>query len=260
MGLPNEFMTAHLHAFVINLPAATERLARVTNRLDAARIPHTRVEGVYGPGLQFPHPSFDERRYALWHGKEPNPREVGCYLGHIAAIRAFLESDADYGLILEDDADFAPSLPALLDEAVAARGTWDLLHLSHCGRLHPSTFLTLRNLPNGARIAQHLTHVKGAGAYLVNRRWAEAAVGALLPMWLPWDYAFDREEDLPGRFRAALLLPFPVSQATPDASQITQTRKLHSLRRAFTVMPRRNFERAARFIRRLFTAWMTKKT
>ena len=246
-----------IHAFVINLPAATERLRRVTRRLDAARIPFTRVEGVYGPGLVFPHPDFDARRYALWHGKEPNPREVGCYLGHIAAIRAFLESGAEYGLMLEDDADFSPELPALLDEAIGARDTWDLLHLSYCGRIHPSTFMTLRTLPGGARIAQHLTHVKGAGAYLINRRWAEAAVKALLPMWLPWDYAFDREEDLPGRFRVALLLPFPVSQATPDVSQITRVRKFPFLRRAFTVMPRRNAERVVRFARR-YAMWLGK--
>jgi glycosyl transferase family 25 len=247
----------NLHAFVINLPSAVERLRRVTERLDAAGIPHTRVEGVYGPGLVFPHPDFAARRYTLWHGKEPNPREVGCYLGHIAAIRAFLESNAEYGLMLEDDADFAPELPALLKEAITARDTWDLLHLSHCGRIHPSTFVTLRTLSNNARIAQHLTHVKGAGAYLVNRRWAKAAVNALLPMWLPWDYAFDREEDLPGRFRVALLLPFPVSQATPDVSQITQTRKLGFWRRSFTVMPRRTFERAVRFVRRLAVAMTT---
>jgi len=244
-----------IHAFVINLPAATERLRRVTACLDAAQIPHTRVEGVYGPGLEFPHPDFDERRYALWHGKVANPREVGCYLGHIAAIRAFLESGAEYGLILEDDADFSPQLPALLNAAIDARGTWDLLHLSYCGRLHPSTFVTLRKLPGNARIVQHLTHVKGAGAYLVNRRWAEAAARALLPMWLPWDYAFDREEDLPGRFGTALLVPFPVSQATPDVSQITQTRKLNFFRRALTVIPRRNVGRVVRFFRRLFRAW-----
>jgi len=244
-----------LHAFVINLPAATERLRRVTGRLNAANIPFTRVEGVYGPDLVFPHPDFDARRYALWHGKEPNPREVGCYLGHIAALRAFLEGNAEHGLMLEDDADFSPGLPTLLDEAVATCGTWDLLHLSHCGRIHPSTFVTLRKLSNNARIVQHLTHVKGAGAYLVNRRWAAAAVKALLPMWLPWDYAFDREEDLRGRFRVALLFPFPVSQATPDASQITRVRKLPFLRRAFTVMPRRNAGRVARFLRRLMGVW-----
>ena len=250
-------MHANLHAFVINLPAATERLRRVTECLAATAIPHTRVEGVYGPDLQFPHPGFDARRYKLWHGKEPNPREVGCYLGHIRALNAFLESGADYGLILEDDAEFSSELPALLDAAIDARGVWDMLHLSYCGRLHPRTFRTLRTLPNGARIVQHLVHVKGAGAYLINRRWAEAATRALLPMWLPWDYAFDREEDLPGRFNTALFLPFPVSQATPDVSQITQTRKLNFWRRAFTVMPRRNIERMMRFVRRWFRA--TKK-
>ncbi len=248
-------MTATVHAFVINLPSATERLARVVGCLDAAQISHTRVEGVYGPGLAFPHPDFDAQRYRLWHGKEPNPREVGCYLGHIAAIRAFLASNAEYGLMLEDDAEFSPQLPALLDAAIRENETWDVLHLSYCGRVHPSTFVTLRKLSDNAKIVQHLTHVKGAGAYLINRRWAKAASDNLLPMWLPWDYAFDREEDLPGRFGAALLVPFPVSQATPDASQITQTRKLPFLRRAFTVMQRRNYERTLRFVRRLFRAW-----
>lgn len=246
-----------LHAFVINLPDAAHRRERIRATLDAAQLPHTFVEGVYGPGLDFPHADFDERRYTLWHGKERNPREVGCYLGHIKAIRAFLDSGADYGLILEDDADFAPTLPGLLKAAVAENDTWDLLHLSACGNLHPRTFVPLREIPGGVKIVQHLTHVKGAGAYLINRRWAAAATTALLPMWQPWDYAFDREEDLPGSFRTALLYPFPVSQQTPDRSQITQTKKLSKLRRAFTVMPRRNFERVTRYIRRLFRAWFT---
>ena len=243
-----------IHAFFINLPAATERRRRVTECLVAAKIPHTRVEGVYGPDLKFPHPGFDVRRYKLWHGKEPNPREVGCYFSHIKALRAFLENGAEHGLILEDDAHFSPQLPGILNAAIAEGKTWDLLHLSFCWRLTPLR-LTLRKLPGNMRIVQHLGHVKSAGAYLVNRRWAEAAVDALLPMWLPWDYAFDREEDLPGRFRVALLMPFPVNQEAHDASQITQTRKLSSLRRAFTVMPRRNAERVMRFFRRLTGVW-----
>jgi len=43
-----------------------------------------------------------------WYGRSLTPGEVGCYLSHINTLDAFLETDHDYALVLEDDAILNP--------------------------------------------------------------------------------------------------------------------------------------------------------
>jgi hypothetical protein len=67
-----------------------------------------------------------------------------------------------------------------------------------------------RPLGRGYDLCVNFARLKGAGAYVLDRRAARAFATGLLPMWLPFDHAIDREWAF--GLRAAYVQPFPISQ------------------------------------------------
>ncbi|WP_295048991.1 glycosyltransferase family 25 protein [uncultured Paracoccus sp.] len=227
---------ARLAVFLINMDRAPERLAAMQDKLACAGLPFCRIPGVDGRALSFPIPEFSERSYRLLHGRRTSPAEIGCYLSHVAAARAVLDSDADLALILEDDVSFQPDFLDTLDRAAMHRDLWNLLRLTtvNRGRRFPA-----RDLGNGRCLAITLTREKGAGAYVIDRRAAAWIAGDLLPMRLAFDIAFDLEY-LDG-LRACFVHPLPASQASDHPTQIQDTRLAYKLPRwrYATVLPYR---------------------
>lgn len=225
-----------LAVFLINMDGAEERLAAMRHKLDQAGLPFQRIAGVNGKALDFPIPEFSERSYRLLHGRRTSPAEIGCYLSHIACARAFLDSEADLALILEDDVSFEPDFLDVLDRAASQRDLWNVLRLStvNRGRKYP-----VRDLGGGRALAIALTREKGAGAYVVDRRAARWFVDDLMPMRLAFDIAFDLEY-LAG-LRACFVEPLPASQLSDHPTQIQSTRLDYKLSRwrYLTVLPYR---------------------
>lgn len=125
------------HAYVLNLARAPQRLAAMQARLSALGVAFTRIEGVDGATLAA------DALAALTHRnryyKPLRPGEVGCYLGHVEALRSFLASPAHFCLLLEDDAcfedGFLPALAAALERRRVEADPlcrWDVLKL--CNR------------------------------------------------------------------------------------------------------------------------------
>ncbi|MGN7869777.1 glycosyltransferase family 25 protein [Paracoccus sp. 22332] len=227
---------ARLAVFLINMDRAPDRLAAMRDKLARADLPFCRIVGVDGRALTYPIPEFSERGYRLLHGRRTSPAEIGCYLSHVAAARAFLESDADLALILEDDVSFQPDFLDTLDRAAMHRDLWNLLRLTTVNR---GRRFRARDLGKGWSLAITLTREKGAGAYVIDRRAAEWIATDLLPMRLAFDIAFDLEY-LSG-LRACFVHPLPASQVSDHPTQIQDTRlacKLPRWRYA-TVLPYR---------------------
>ena len=116
--------------FLINLDHATERMESMDSQLQSLGISYTRISAVYGEALKEPIPEFDESGYRIRTGKHSNSGEIGCYLSHICALKAFLETDYSHALILEDDAKLPNNLIPLLEASLEASDSWDLLRLS----------------------------------------------------------------------------------------------------------------------------------
>lgn len=112
---------------VINLDSATDRWAHMREQLQSAGLDYQRVPGVDGSLLQRPHRDFSEPAYRHLHGRRWAPKELGCYLNHIKALHFFLDSDAKYGLILEDDVWLDPEIKHVLEAAMAHRAHWNML-------------------------------------------------------------------------------------------------------------------------------------
>lgn len=235
-----------MRIFVINLDSAPERWAAIEGHFAGSALEVVRVPGVDGNTLVVTPEDFAEKRFRLFHGRAINPREIGCYLGHVRAMEAFLASGDAHGVIAEDDLVPQPGWERVLAEAMARSGQWNVLRLSGLGEGVP---LAIAALGGTARLCVSLGRVKGAGAYVLDRKAAAALVRDLRPMWLPFDHAIDREWHQ--GLRAAYVLPFPFSQTDSGfRSQIQKgkTGKTGSNRRWLTTYPYQAFNEMGRYL------------
>jgi glycosyl transferase, family 25 len=220
-----------LLAWVINLDRAPERLARFSAQMQRLGLPFTRLAAVdaraFTPEQQR---QLDEPAYRRKHGMTPVPGELGCYLSHVAVMRAFLASDARFALVLEDDVKLHDSLPAVLQGLVQQPGRWDMVKLS---AVHSGTPVAYSTVASGHRLAVMLSRCTGSSAYLINRHAAERYLQGLLPMSLPYDHVFDQG----WRFglKVRLVTPTPCGHDDQVASTIGvsagTSRKFHWTRR-----------------------------
>lgn len=220
-----------LHTWVINLDKDRERLARVTQQLATAGLDWTRISAVYGRDLPEPERQrlLDSAAYRRKHGMEPALGELGCYLSHVAVMRALLASAHRFALVLEDDVLLTPALVPVLQGLVKHAERWDMVKLSQVHSGSPQSYL---EVAPGHRLAVMLSRCTGASAYVVNRRAAQAYVDRLLPMSLPYDHVFDQGWALDLQVR--LVTPTPCIHDEEIATTIVTggaSRKFASWRR-----------------------------
>ena len=227
-----------LATWVINLDRAPERLARIRGQLETLGLPFTRLPAADARYLQpAQQAALDTPAYQRKHGMRPVLGELGCYLSHVAVMRAFLASPARFALVLEDDVLLQASLPAVLRGLAAHAERWDMVKLSavHSGTPVPVLNLTPGRVPPH-QLAVMLSRCTGSSAYLVNRHAAAAYLrspGGLLPMSLPYDHVFDQG----WRFglQVRLVSPAPCGHDQAIASTIVTppglVRKFHWSRR-----------------------------
>jgi glycosyl transferase family 25 len=181
---------SRLQTWVINLDRAPERLARITEQLQSLGLPFTRLAAVDAGRLTAPQrAALDEPAYRRKHGMTPLPGELGCYLSHVAVMREFLASDAEFALVLEDDVLLNPTLPAALEGLAEHPDRWDMVKLSG---VHSGTPVPVLQIGPGQQLSVMLSRCTGSSAYLLNRRAAAAYARGLLPMSLPYDHVFDQ--------------------------------------------------------------------
>lgn len=238
-----------INTYVINMDAAKDRLAHMKSVLDHFNIPFVRQAGVIGVDLEFPNINFSAWSYKYLHGRQWAPRELGCYLSHLECLKKFIDSDAEYALILEDDVTITHDVFKLIDSAMSFRSDWNMLRLS---TVNHGKWWPVRDLGGGSSLAVCLTREKGAGGYLVDRKAAAQMIKHLLPMRLAWDIAFDLEWLL--GFKTLGVYPMPINQQSDFDSQIQndlQKIKIKGLSKYVTVMPFRTFLEISRLVYRV---------
>ena len=220
-----------LQTWVINLDRAPQRLARISSQLERLGLPFTRLPAVDARALTAAQRgALDEPAYRRRHGMAPVAGELGCYLSHVEAMRLFLQSDAEFALVLEDDALLRDSLPAVLQGLMRQPARWDVAKLS---AVHSGSPVPYAEVAPGHQLAVMLSRCTGSSAYLMNRRAAQAYLQRLLPMSLPYDHVFDQGWRFDLKFR--LVTPTPCGHDEQIASTIVASagvsRKFHWTRR-----------------------------
>ncbi|MFY9512153.1 MAG: glycosyltransferase family 25 protein [Rubrivivax sp.] len=221
-----------VRTWVINLDRAPDRLARIAAQLDRLGLAWTRLPAVDARAFsEAQRALLDDGTYRRRHGMTPLPGELGCYLSHVEVLRAFLASTAAFAVVLEDDVLLHDTLPAVLQGLVAHAGRWDMVKLS---AVHSGTPVPFLEVAPGQQLAVMLSRCTGSSAYIVNRAAAQAYLGGLLPMQLPYDHVFDQG----WRFglKVRLVTPTPCQHDDQTASTIgapgsSPPRKFHWTRR-----------------------------
>ena len=166
----------------------TAQLARLG--LEAARVPAIDAKSdlaAMQARRSFPAPqdgvifacNSEGRRYFLG--------EEACFQSHLKALDAFLSSGAETALILEDDAELAPDMPALLDAMAREADLWDGVRLESVGRRGARRALKIAALPGGRMLVASLRPCSGASGYLVTRKGAERLIAAADGLFVPFD-------------------------------------------------------------------------
>jgi len=134
---------------------------------EAALAPDTLAEGPLGP---------------------LHPHDRACTLSHVRAMEAFLETDADVALILEDDVHIAPDLAAWLAEAAAwwPEGA-EMVKIERWRDDRLRVLVGPARHHRGRDLRRLLTRHSGTGGYMISRAGARKVLGAR-PYALPIDH------------------------------------------------------------------------
>ncbi|WP_462157331.1 glycosyltransferase family 25 protein [Pseudoalteromonas sp. GB56] len=116
-----------LITYVINLERSQDRLARITNELNALSLDYEVVPAVDGANL-LPEQlaQYDQVRNQKNYHKPLSAGEIGCVLSHKKALTTFLASDYDVLLLLEDDTCLASHVHEVID-SVITNPQWDTI-------------------------------------------------------------------------------------------------------------------------------------
>ena len=122
--------------YLINLPRDEQRLRVMQQQLDAMQLPFRRMDAVYGKDLSAAERAslYDEARNRRSYHQIMTPGEIGCYASHLRVWQDLAASPHAHALVLEDDVELLPQLPAVLAAMDELAPQWDMIKL--VGRDH----------------------------------------------------------------------------------------------------------------------------
>lgn len=186
----------NLLTLVINLDGSDARLADADVQLRQVGLDYERFSAFDARGTDpKSYPEYNHRDAVLYYGRGLNGGEIGCYFSHLKALKYFLESDAKFALIVEDDVEFDPDFRALfrgvmdvLDGPDAPE--WDALNFGTPWREHMLTSIHEITLP-GRSVTLCYAHLFPLNTHCIlwSREGAAAFLDSFDSMWNPVDHA-----------------------------------------------------------------------
>ncbi len=180
-GLPSDWL-----ALVINLDRRRDRLALMSERLDAQGLSFERISAVDARASDFASRAASLPR----HGAigEIGDGMMACNLSHALAWERIVASGAAAGLVLEDDACPSPGFAGFLGALAAARLGCDLAKLERF-RNERGVFLDRTTATVASRQVARLRSLHaGAAAYVISAEGARTALARFPRNTLPIDH------------------------------------------------------------------------
>jgi glycosyl transferase family 25 len=179
--------------YIISLSPQSPRASALANRLQAQNTSFEFVDAVDGRKFDLDtYQPYDKRHARLYMGRDLVGGEIGCYLSHLKAADAFLSSDADLAIVLEDDAAPSAGLLSAASEIAAHLSRIDPEWLIvNIGKSSDKLNSDITAILNGANLLQaaHYFPVTTHGL-LWSRRGAEAFIREHDKIWAPVDNYF----------------------------------------------------------------------
>lgn len=105
--------------YLINLDTSVDRLAQADSHLKKYHMDYERISAVDGRKLDvMSYPDYDSGQAWSNMGRDLLGAEIGCYLSHVKCVEAFLASDSDYAIVLEDDLQIDSDFLKIIDQAI----------------------------------------------------------------------------------------------------------------------------------------------
>ncbi|MFN6924955.1 MAG: glycosyltransferase family 25 protein [Tabrizicola sp.] len=193
-----------LPVWLISLERAADRRQRMVERLSRLGLAYTMFDGIDGKAREAELlASMDQAAFMRNMGRGILIGGIGCYHSHLGVWRAFLATDAEVALVLEDDVVFHDDFVTALQLGLQAKKHWDFLKLN-CIRAK----LPVRQGYVGPyALNAYLGPATGTGAYLIKRDTAARLLAGMLPVTRATDHEINRF--FVHRFRLRGLEPFP---------------------------------------------------
>jgi hypothetical protein len=178
-------MPQQIPVYVLSLPDAADRRARLERHHARMGIELTMLEGVDGRLM-----SAAERAAVVGPDRPLSASEVGCHLSHAKAWRALLDSQAPCAVVLEDDGLIDAKFAPLLHEGLPT-GAFDYLFLDVDA--HNELGLIAWDRGDGLPLGRGFTAYslsdggEGAHAYVITRAEAQRRLERAMPLLGPAD-------------------------------------------------------------------------
>jgi glycosyl transferase family 25 len=177
-----------ISTFVINLDSSTVRMSAISDALDQSGISFRRLSAVDMRGKQPEEcKNYDADKAKSFFGRPLKGGEIGCYLSHLNAAEAFLQTDAEQGVVLEDDAEIPSHYSRTLQQTIEelnGHPNWELVNL---GR-RPKQFRKLVAQLDETELFQSFYFPVTTTALLWSRKGAEAFLENHSKIYAPVDH------------------------------------------------------------------------
>lgn len=178
--------------YVINLDGSRDRFQNIETHLAELQIQFIRIAAIDGRGCS-PNDdcNYDESAMRAAMGRSLLGGELGCVQSHRKALAAFLESKAEYAVILEDDArlaaDFSALIPEIADWLQNYRPCWRVVNLGHPVVKIATPLVNLSGIESTYTLLSAHYYPMGAFALMWSRRGAEEYLRFHQKVCMPYD-------------------------------------------------------------------------
>jgi len=191
----------NMGVYYINLDRSHDRRKNIEKMCMEHEIKATRVSAVDGKKLDLNDPKYAKalQKIKWWFLMEnrKNVGHFGCYLSHMKIYETFLQTDKEYCLIFEDDAEFIT--PYLKRDIVHNMNNlprdWDILLLGYEINGGPDGYKEVREGNKDTKLKNgllNITYFTGLQGYIINRKCASKFIENLQELdWIiDWNMAY----------------------------------------------------------------------
>lgn len=182
-----------LSTFLINLDTSMARYESSSVKLKAAGIGYERVSAFDGRQLDpVSCAEYDEARALSWFGRKMSGAELGCYFSHVRAAEKFLDSESEFGLVLEDDIDVRSDAKVVLEQVIDILDDSQLTswHMVNLGRKVKRFYQPCQQLrqTSGNMLCKAHYFPDTTSAILWSRTGAQEFLKVAYPVFMPVDH------------------------------------------------------------------------
>ncbi len=217
-------MDKNIKTLLINLDRSPDRLVNATKNLQAHGIAFERIAAVDGNRLSEEQLAQLTEQDAISGKTWITPQVVGCSLSHREAYKRIIDSNCDWGLVLEDDIEFTLHTEEIINKSIEHINTTDIFLLYFHGK--KKTFSKTGKIYIDSVVsfypAASLEGGYSTGAYLLHRETAKKLYDYVFPVHISADsyHNFYNSGVIGGLWA---LLP-PITRPSNFGSDITYSR------------------------------------